>query len=789
MTHSPQRAAQIAEIERTLSAMFEPGDLVELRVLYGNGSGKRVDSGYFNDFRALAEEAARLDNAREPAPAGVYVTLNRIDPALLARAQNRIESKVQSGATTANADVTRRRWLLIDTDPERAAGISATDAELQAATKRAAQIEAWLAGQGWPAPLRALSGNGAHRLYRVDLPNTPEVTDLVKRCLAALAARFGDGAVKVDGTVFNAARIVKLYGTTARKGDSTEDRPHRRAALGSVADAAAVVPEDLVRELASMAPEDKKGKGRGKAKAQSAPKAPGEFWQAGTLEAVETWAAGHGIGISSKGGRKWSCECLTSNGAHSDGAALFLTVAGYLRYKCHHDSCNGATVADVLRIYPAPDAGQQRQQGAAPKGKDPDELLTSERIEDDLRAWGYKLWLNDLDDSVWNGDQRFDDIAEAVLRMQAYDAGYAEDGILSALDSAVKAFAAQNRRHPLREYLGALTWDGQDHIGKLAGYIGSNHDPLEYGDGTRRGVFEAFLRRWLVGSVAKMHGDQSAAMANFVLVLAGHQSLGKSHLARWLCPLDAYFVEQGIHPDSKDSSLRRMTAWVWEIAELGATTRRADVEALKSFVTAATVTERRPYGRFDLVKPAIASYVGTVNDDGAGFLSDATGNRRFVVVDLAHIDWNYSTAVDPVQVWAQAVALWRANRKAYVLTPEETAFRDRNNEEHSEHDPIADMIDSCFEKDSGGFVRSTRLLETLRTYAGMSRGNDRAQGKDVARALRKHWGIVGKRSNGATWYYGLKLRGWVEANKTAPGIDEMPDAGTAAAIIVKAAGV
>lgn len=788
MTHSPQRAAQIAEIERTLSVMFEPGDVVELRVLYGNGNGKRVDSGYFNDFHALAEEAARLDNAREPAPAGVYVTLNRVEPALLARAANRVESRVQSGATTADKDVTGRRWLLIDPDPERASGISATDAELQAATRRAAQIEAWLSGQGWPTPLRALSGNGAHRLYRVDLPNTPEAADLVKRCLVALGARFGDEAVKVDQTVFNAARIVKLYGTTARKGDDTEERPHRRAALVGAPDAVAVVPEDLVRELASMAPADKpKGKGRGKGK-QSAPKsaaADGDFWHAGTPEAVESWAAGHGITLASKGGRKWACECLTSNGAHSDGAALFLTDAGYLRYKCHHATCSGATVADVLRKYPAPQAGGQRPG----RGKDPEELLTSERIEDDLREWGYKLWLNDLDDSVWNGDQRFDDIGEAILRMQAYDAGYGEDGILSALDSAVKAFAAQNRRHPLREYLGALTWDGQDHIGKLASYIGDNHAPLEYGDGTRRGVFEAFLRRWLVGSVAKIHNDQSAAMANFVLTLAGHQSLGKSHLARWLCPLDAYFIEQGVHPDSKDSSLRRMAAWVWEIAELGATTRRADVEALKSFVTAATVTERRPYGRFDLVKPAIASYLGTINDDGAGFLSDATGNRRFVVVDLVRIDWAYATEVDPVQLWAQAVALWRTNPKAYVLTPEETAFRDRNNEEHSEHDPIADMIDHCFEKSTDGFVRSTRMLETLRTYAGMSRGNDKAQGKDVARALRKHWGIVGKRSNGATWYYGLKQRGWIEANKAAQSIDEMPDADTAAAIIVNAAGV
>src|SRR5262249_24596937 len=39
--------------------------------------------------------------------------------------------------------------------------------------------------------------------------------------------RFDDGAVQIDNTVFNAARISKLYGTLARKSDNIPTRPHR----------------------------------------------------------------------------------------------------------------------------------------------------------------------------------------------------------------------------------------------------------------------------------------------------------------------------------------------------------------------------------------------------------------------------------------------------------------------------------------------------------------------------------------------------------------------------------
>ena len=89
----------------------------------------------------------------------------------------------------------------------------------------------YLKEQGWPEPVVGDSGNGAHLLYRVDLPNDRESMELVKGVLEALSFKFSDETVAVDTTTCNAARIWKLYGTTARKGDNTEERPHRVSRL------------------------------------------------------------------------------------------------------------------------------------------------------------------------------------------------------------------------------------------------------------------------------------------------------------------------------------------------------------------------------------------------------------------------------------------------------------------------------------------------------------------------------------------------------------------------------
>lgn len=238
------RGIIVGHIRTALEVMVAPGSVVEIRVLKADGR-KRTDSGYFDDIDKAAEIAARYDSRA----AGIYHTLNPVELALLARAANRIREGAD--ITTGDIDIIRRCWLPIDFDPVRPAGISSSEVEHTAALDRAAACRSWLCSRGWPEPLFADSGNGAHLLYRVDLPNDASSRELVKACLDALAHTFTDESVVVDRGVHNAGRIWKLYGTLARKGDSTTDRPHRRSAIISRPGTFSVVAHNLLLALSS----------------------------------------------------------------------------------------------------------------------------------------------------------------------------------------------------------------------------------------------------------------------------------------------------------------------------------------------------------------------------------------------------------------------------------------------------------------------------------------------------------------------------------------------------------
>lgn len=216
------------EVLRTCGLFLESGNVHEVRC---PKSGRRgTISGYFDDAEALTDAVLAIDGTVP----GVYFTLNPCDRALLARAANRL--KDHALVTTSDADIVSRRWLLIDFDPVRPPGISSSTSEHGRAI--AAACAAWddLRRAGFPDPVVADSGNGAHLLYRVALPNGPEVTEIVKQILAGVAARCAPDDVDVDRTVFNAGRICKVYGTIARKGDNLPDRPHRRSRLLEIPD-------------------------------------------------------------------------------------------------------------------------------------------------------------------------------------------------------------------------------------------------------------------------------------------------------------------------------------------------------------------------------------------------------------------------------------------------------------------------------------------------------------------------------------------------------------------------
>jgi hypothetical protein len=243
----------IDEVRRAIASLFRPGDVVEVRV--PKAGKQRIISGYFENFEELARAVERLEDFRYP---GVYWTANPVNPALLARADHKLKSFAEFA--TSDADIICRRWMLVDLDPKRPAGISSSDAEHTAALDLARQIRSELRAEGWPEPIFSDSGNGAHLLYPLELPNDAETADLLKRGLRALAAKFNTDMVAVDEGMYNASRIFKAYGTTARKGDSTDDRPHRVSRILEVPPSLTAVPIELLDQLAEQAPDKSAGR-------------------------------------------------------------------------------------------------------------------------------------------------------------------------------------------------------------------------------------------------------------------------------------------------------------------------------------------------------------------------------------------------------------------------------------------------------------------------------------------------------------------------------------------------
>src|SRR5260370_4401643 len=92
-----------SEIRRALSVLTTPGQVTELRIL----SARTADSpryayqasGYFNNPDLLLASLAQLRSAK-----GVYMTLHPCNPALLARAHNRLRTADQMPKPAATSD-------------------------------------------------------------------------------------------------------------------------------------------------------------------------------------------------------------------------------------------------------------------------------------------------------------------------------------------------------------------------------------------------------------------------------------------------------------------------------------------------------------------------------------------------------------------------------------------------------------------------------------------------------------------------------------------------------------
>ena len=348
--------SDVQEVKRSLGVLFEPGETIELRCV-----GNRTISGFYRDQDKLAADAQQLNSVFKPLE-NCYVTLNPVQPELFGRRADEF-AICKRGEAVRDADVACRRWLLIDVDSVRPAGVSATDSQKQAAIDLAKQVYAWLQDQLGPACILCCdSGNGAHMLVRLpDLPADELTRWVCEHFLQMLAERFSSEQAKVDRSTFNSARICTLYGTAKRKGSSIPEQPHRMSRLVHVPDP--LQPVDWQRLAALVEPYP--------GNQQTAQQPAVDTFAGNGQLAIDQLLQQHGVEYSrddsyrtqsGEQATRWQPDVCPFNPEHNDRSAVILQwQSGATCFRCHHDSCTGRDWPALRQLWQLPSVADELQ--------------------------------------------------------------------------------------------------------------------------------------------------------------------------------------------------------------------------------------------------------------------------------------------------------------------------------------------------------------------------------------------------------------------------------------------
>ena len=329
------------EVRRAIIVLKPDGELFEIRFIPTTKNRYEIYSGYFTSADTLISELRKF-TPRETG--NLYFTLNEINQACYSRTQR--DRFIKTNGSTSDNDIVGYQWLMIDFDPERPSDTSSSANELEAAHLKAIAVYRYLAENGFTEPIVAISGNGYHLLYPINLAATDERRELVKRVLETLDFLFSDTQIKVDTTVHNPARICKLYGTYAAKGANTPDRPHRLARILKIPSEITPTPPEMLMKLTEQLPKE--------------PETPQRNYHNNGNFDLRNWLCEHHINIresvSYKGGTKYILECCPFDESHKGkDAAVFQLANGAVGFKCLHNSCVHRTWRDFREKF-EPDA-------------------------------------------------------------------------------------------------------------------------------------------------------------------------------------------------------------------------------------------------------------------------------------------------------------------------------------------------------------------------------------------------------------------------------------------------
>ena len=190
--------------------------------------------------------------------------------------------------------------------------------------------------------------------------------------------------------------------------------------------------------------------------------------------------------------------------------------------------------------------------------------------------------------------------------------------------------------------------------------------------------WKTFFTKWLVACAANVL-VLDGCHNHTCLVLIGEQGLCKTTWLNLLCPpsLSAQYLFTGkIDPDNKDTLSLLGENFLLNIDDQLAVLTGRSSDALKTLITLPAIKVRRPYDRLFGHLPRRASFMASVNE--SGFLTDATGSRRFLPVNAHRIDISAAQGINIDQVWAEAHALFRQGYRYWFDAAETAALTARN---------------------------------------------------------------------------------------------------------------
>ena len=326
--------------------VFNPSSkLVEIRLL-----GKNTYSGYFTNIDTLIAQLRPLldhNNYQYYGAMQAYFTLNEVNEDLYSREQRDVFVK-KPKSTTTDGDIVRRRFVLIDLDPQRSAGISASNEEFEKAHMKCVDVYKYLLANGFKEPIITVSGNGYHCYVPCDMPNDDEHNELIKKFLQSLSNIFGCDDVEVDEKVFNPARIDKLIGTWAKKGADSKERPWRISKILKVPSDLTPNDDECFKKIADLLPQE-----------EPKPHPQKRTYQGNNQPFdLPTWLTQHGIVYREKksgDATVYELEWCPWVDTHSDrkkwDSALFVDGQGKITFNCTHSHCKGKTWQDVRLKY------------------------------------------------------------------------------------------------------------------------------------------------------------------------------------------------------------------------------------------------------------------------------------------------------------------------------------------------------------------------------------------------------------------------------------------------------